>query len=78
VIFLQKLRTLCEECDWIAKWGDTIADTAKLYQCALAVVASGRRSSTPGARQFAGALDTVIRSGDYTTADLIDTFKGII
>jgi hypothetical protein len=77
-MFLRKLRTLCEECDWIANWGDSITGTVKLYTCALAVVASGRRSSTPGARALADALDTVIRSGDYTAADLIDTFKDII
>jgi len=77
-MFLQKLRTLCEECDWIAKWGDSIADTAKLYTCALAVVAAGRRSSIPSRRQFADALDIVISGGEYTAAELIDTFKDII
>jgi hypothetical protein len=97
-MFLQKLRTLCEEADWIVKCGRTLdgyranygghesgwnpddiydADIVALYEYARNVVAAGRRSSVASHRAIAEGIDSVL-SGDYTIANIIDTFANII
>jgi hypothetical protein len=93
-VFLTKLRTLCEECDWIVKCGYTRngylihyntsnaeaiynADIVALYTYARNVVSAGRRSSVASHRAVAEALDKVL-TGDYTIANIINTFEGIV
>jgi hypothetical protein len=75
-MFLQKLRTLCHECDWIVKCGRTRNGYAALRQYAADVCATGSRSRIPARRAFADALANVIVN--YSDDDLIDTFAGII
>lgn len=91
-MFKQKLIDLCHEADWIVQCGGTLngyrarythdavaiwdADIDALYTYARAVVAAGRRSSVASHRAIADALATVI--DQYSTYDLIDTFKDII
>ena len=91
-MFLQKLRTLCAEADWIVQCGGTLdgyrrkyftsavaiwdADIDALYTYARAVVVAGRRSSVRQHRWIADALAIAI--DQHSTYELIDTFKDII